>query len=251
MRLLGEKIRAVLKRVPGAAPTYARAQTLYFSTAETLGFVPDKESLVSRDYWNRRAIKLWEQDRVPDATYQEATIEMIAELKKLSWSNLLEVGCGHGRVLKEIAQAIPGKSLSGGDFSDNQLAHARDYLKGFNVNLLQMDARQLPFPDGHFDVILTAGSLIYLRPEELAVTLREFYRVSKQYLVLSEYALDHLTSAAHKRISRGTPFYMHDYRAALAQQGFAILESGLLKAWQNQPERLPQTLIIAQRSLPR
>jgi ubiquinone/menaquinone biosynthesis C-methylase UbiE len=243
-----EKVREVLRHVPGAVPAYAGAQKLYFATAEALGLVPNKHFLVSRNYWDRRAIKQWERDRVPDTTYQEAAQEVITELKNLSWNSLLEVGCGYGRVLKAIAEAMPGKRLWGGDFSFNQLAHARDYLNGSEINILQLDAQRLPFVDGYFDVIITSAALIYLHPKELVTALREFHRVTRRYVVLSEYAMDHLTSAAHKRLARGAPFYMHDYSASLAKQGFTIHKTELMNAWYDQPERLPETLLIAERS---
>jgi SAM-dependent methyltransferase len=70
--------------------------------------------------------------------------------------SLLEVGCGTGFVLTGLRRARPELQLAGGDAALEGLRFARRRLPG--VELLQLDARRLPFEQefdavGAFDVI--------------------------------------------------------------------------------------------------
>ena len=70
---------------------------------------------------------------------------------------LLEIGCGVGAVLGQIARSHPQALLSGIDISPEQIAGAQRYLDGLGldrgnpIELLVGDGAALPWPDGHFD----------------------------------------------------------------------------------------------------
>lgn len=64
--------------------------------------------------------------------------------------SFLEIGCGTGFVLAELARSFPGMQLSGGEYFAAGLPFAAARVAG--ASLYQMDARQLPFVD-EFDVI--------------------------------------------------------------------------------------------------
>jgi len=66
---------------------------------------------------------------------------------------VLELGCGYGRILREIAPRV-GRA-AGIDTSRTNLMLATSYLEAQpNCDLFQMDAVRLAFPDGLFDAIL-------------------------------------------------------------------------------------------------
>ena len=70
--------------------------------------------------------------------------------------SLLEIGCGTGFVLEAIRAAFPHLRLVGSELYEEGLEVARERLPG--VELLQLDARDLPFADefgvvGAFDVL--------------------------------------------------------------------------------------------------
>ncbi len=66
---------------------------------------------------------------------------------------VLEVGCGFGRLLKEISPV--SDQVTGIDFSQTQVDKAREGLKGCkNVTVELMDASELTFPDNTFDVVV-------------------------------------------------------------------------------------------------
>jgi ubiquinone/menaquinone biosynthesis C-methylase UbiE len=92
--------------------------------------------------------------------------------------HLLEIGCGVGAVLGQIARAHPEARLSGIDISANQIATARRHLADLGreaVELVVGDAAQLPWPDGHFDRVRLVWVVEHLA-DPLAV-LREARRV--------------------------------------------------------------------------
>lgn len=76
-------------------------------------------------------------------------------------ASLLEVGCGGGQLLIELAERRPDLSLTGLDLSDGQIARARARTAHFGgrVNCVVGSALDLPFEDGRFDGVLSVASL--------------------------------------------------------------------------------------------
>lgn len=106
--------------------------------------------------------------------------------------HLLDVGCGTGLLLATLAESIPGARLSGVEPSSGMLAVARERLGG-SAKLAQGPAEALPFPDGHFDVVVSTSAFHYFRQPRTAV--REMSRVLRPggRLVISDWCLDYLT----------------------------------------------------------
>lgn len=236
--------RRLIKRVPGAATIYLMLRRLSAFILDELGIVLRKDTLVSRSYWENRAVELWEYDRNEDETYHRAVGEALLELKGLKWASLLEIGCGFGRVLYRVREAFQECVLVGGDFSFQQLLHGKDFLSGQGIGLTQFDARALPFPDKQFDIILTCNALMYLHPEELSTVMKELKRVGRRHLVLVEHDREHMGTPLRRRLMREAPWYGHSYIRALQQAGVPTAKSYVLQAWADQPERVPQSLII-------
>lgn len=85
--------------------------------------------------------------------------------------SMLEVGCGTGFVLQGLQQRFPALHLTGSELSSHGLAVAASRLAG--VELLQMDARAIPFRD-HFAVVGAFDVLEHI-PEDESV-LRELHK---------------------------------------------------------------------------
>lgn len=79
---------------------------------------------------------------------------------------LLDLGCGRGAVLIEAARHLPAGRAVGVDLWRSQdqsgndpgvtMANARDAGVADRVELHTADMADLPFPDGHFDVVTSA-----------------------------------------------------------------------------------------------
>ena len=96
---------------------------------------------------------------------------------------VLEVAVGPGETLLEIAKRVDRTNVVYGvDLSPKMLAKARQLFRSAgcaNVDLREADARQLPFPDGLFDVLYNSYMLDLMQLKDVPVVLREFRRVLK------------------------------------------------------------------------
>lgn len=92
--------------------------------------------------------------------------------------HLLEIGCGVGAVLGQIARAHPEARLSGIDLNPEQIVTARCHLAGLGreaVELVVGDAAQLPWPDQQFDRVRLVWVVEHL--SDPLAALREARRV--------------------------------------------------------------------------
>jgi len=105
---------------------------------------------------------------------------------------VLEVGVGTGMALPHYA---PGVQVTGVDYSEEMLAKAREKVRRKDLSqvedLHQMDARDLDFPDNHFDMVV-AMHLVSVVPEPERV-VAEMARVCKpggHVLITNHFARD-------------------------------------------------------------
>ncbi len=94
-------------------------------------------------------------------------------------ARVLEVGCGVGAELQILRRRFPQAHLTGLDFSESQLAKARELLRAElavgAIELHQGSAYELPFPDGSFDGVCLIWVLEHL--DQPVHALREARRV--------------------------------------------------------------------------
>ena len=123
-------------------------------------------------------------DRIAESWYnfRHRTIFPV-ELEELAgrWQRgrLLNVGCAHGPDFPPFSKNF---ELYGIDVSGKMLELARKYAAKFNysVNLMQADARELPFTDNYFDWAIAVATYHHIdREEERLKALKELYRVLK------------------------------------------------------------------------
>ena len=80
---------------------------------------------------------------------------------------ILDVGCGTGRTLAQIAAALPGQQYFGVDLSPWYLERARRSLAGVpGVSLVADTAEALPFRDDYFDIV-TSVYLLHEMPRRV------------------------------------------------------------------------------------
>lgn len=90
-------------------------------------------------------------------------------------AKILDVSCGEGILLREIAKLNKNIETYGLDISDAATAIAKKNTPESKIILA--DGQKIPFPDKYFDYVTCLGSLEhYLDPE---VGLRELFRVAK------------------------------------------------------------------------
>ncbi len=122
---------------------------------------------------------------------------LATELQALGATSVLEVGCGYGRMLKELQRRLD-VILYGADFSETQLIAAQKYLAAKPLPLILADATEgLPFPDSAFDIVYTQGSLMHVPPPLDQAYRKELVRVTRRYVLHTEQFKDSVHVFAH------------------------------------------------------
>lgn len=170
---------------------------------------PDKvASAYSRHvhYYDRR----WH--RYLDATHR-VTIEMLA----LTGSErILDVACGTGELERHILERFPAQPIWGVDLTDEMLDVAREKLKAFpHVQLEHADCHYLPYPDAHFDIVVTCSAFHYLQDPRRVVS--EFARVVRPggRVMVLDWCRNHLLGKLYNAFRRlFIPSHFHVYTTA-------------------------------------
>jgi len=103
-------------------------------------------------------------------------------------TNLLEIGCGTGALLKEIGKKFK-LELYGIDIDKNRLKISKENLKkeGIKANLQYMDILNNNFEDERFEVIITHYLFLWIK--DLEKCFNEIHRILKKegiLLILAE-----------------------------------------------------------------
>jgi len=93
-------------------------------------------------------------------------------------SGVLDVGCAKGFMLHDLRQVIPGIRVAGVDISQYAIENAMEDVKPF---ARAADAKELPFPDKSFDLVISITTIHNLPIGECKQALREVMRVSRKH----------------------------------------------------------------------
>jgi SAM-dependent methyltransferase len=96
----------------------------------------------------------------------------------IAHGRIVEIGCGDGALLAELARRGMGRSLSGFDVSREAVEKARARTIPRIESIEAVDAERLPVPDGSFDLAV----LSHVLPDPSAV-LAEAVRVASAVIV--------------------------------------------------------------------
>ncbi len=97
-------------------------------------------------------------------------------------SHILDVGCAKGFMLYDFLQTIPGIEVKGVDVSSYAIEQAELAVRPF-VQIA--DARNLPFSDASFDLVIAINTLHNLAGADLEKALYEVMRVSKGHAFIT------------------------------------------------------------------
>ena len=93
-------------------------------------------------------------------------------------SSILDVGCAKGFMMHDIKEVIKNIKIQGVDISDYAVSNCIDSMKD---NVLVADAKELPFEDNSFDVVISINTIHNLDRKECGKALQEIERVSKKH----------------------------------------------------------------------
>lgn len=96
--------------------------------------------------------------------------------------SVLDVGCGKGFMLHDFKELMPKLEIAGLDVSQYAIEHAIETVKPM---LRIGDARELPYKDNSFDLVIAINTVHNLPPGECEQALREIQRVSRTHAFIT------------------------------------------------------------------
>jgi ubiquinone/menaquinone biosynthesis C-methylase UbiE len=153
----------------------------------------------------------------------------------LEHPRILDVGCGTGRTLHQLARAHPRARLYGADLSPAYIKRARRRLLDIDeVTLAVENAEALPWADATFDVVTSVYMFHELPRNARRNAVREMFRVLRPGgLLVLEDSAQLVESPELESVLRGFPAEFHepfyadyledDLAAILRETGFAAV----------------------------
>lgn len=148
------------------------------------------------------------------------------------FEKVLDVPCGYGRMGSLLKKFC--RTLTGCDISQEMLLEVGE---GVYDHLVRADIKNLPFPDGSFELVVSIRLFHHLDEEEIKRAMDELLRISSCMILLSFYKPVKIHSAVRK--VRGLPprikTYEEDFiRALLAGRAEVIRSSSLIPLFHSQ-----------------
>jgi cyclopropane fatty-acyl-phospholipid synthase-like methyltransferase len=111
-----------------------------------------------------------------------AGIELLLEkLRKMQFDSLIDVGCGDGRLLREITRQYPDKKLRGVDYSQQAIALAKAFNPGLDYRAVDIIKDDIGEP---FDVITLIEVLEHIPLESADEFVAALVRLMRKDSVL-------------------------------------------------------------------
>jgi len=179
---------------------------------------------VTKTKWN----KIWTQELSKPGLFilnnaEAIAVKMIKEVLSLN-SKIIDVGCGTGRTLSLISKSFP--NAIGIDYSKTSIRKC----KNMGLKVLEMDARNILFPDKQFDLVFEEGLLEHYN--NMSQVVKEMCRVSKSYVLAVQpkatrfiIFLKNLYWRTFKRkYADEIPYTLEDYCNEFKKFGFELIK---------------------------
>ncbi len=109
--------------------------------------------------------------------FWQATVRRFRDYYQLSEdASVLDVGCAKGYMLHDFMELMPKMTVAGIDISEYAIEHAMETVKPF---LRVGNARELPYKDNSFDLVISINTVHNLPIEACKQALREIQRVTR------------------------------------------------------------------------
>ena len=114
-----------------------------------------------------------------DPRFWQATVRRFRDYYRLPEdASLLDAGCAKGFMLHDFKELMPNLTIAGVDISEYAIENAMETVKPF---LRAGNAKELPYGDNSFDLVISINTVHNLPLEECKQALREIQRVSRHH----------------------------------------------------------------------
>jgi len=115
--------------------------------------------------------------------FWRATVKRFRDYYNLQENaSVLDVGCGKGFMLHDFKELMPNLTIAGIEISEYAIEHAIETVKPF---LRVGNAKELPYEDNSFDLVISINTIHNLPLEECKRALREIQRVTRKYAFIT------------------------------------------------------------------
>ena len=135
-------------------------------------------------------------------------------------SSVLDVGCAKGFMLHDMVESIQGITVRGIDISQYAIQNAIEDMKPY----VQVgDAKEIPFEDNSFDVVICITTAHNLVRDECGQALREIERVSKgkSFVTLDAFRNDEERDAMEAwNLTARTVMHVNEWKEFFLEVGY-------------------------------
>lgn len=197
MNLLFTKFRSILK----------------YLWAKTRSYDPKAFWTAQGETYKQKYHERFEK-RLHENGYDRNISVLLSTLRDYHFNSILDVGCGYGLYLQAIEREFPELAvIQGCDISPTQLEQAREFLgTATRVKLDETDGVHLPYPDKHFDIVITYGVCVLVPDKSIKRFISENLRVAKQAYIFIE---SNLTT-------KYFGYFSHDYPSLFEELGVGL-----------------------------
>jgi len=138
------------------------------------------------DYWDGDRRICYGGYRYLEGRWEKVARAMAEHYQLPAKPRILDIGCGKGFLLYDFLKVIPDAEIYGIDISPYAIANSKEEIR----DRLQVgSATALPWPDNHFDLVISITTLHNLHAYDLDPALKEMERVGKsnKYLCVESY----------------------------------------------------------------
>jgi tRNA (cmo5U34)-methyltransferase len=98
---------------------------------------------------------------------------------------ILELGCGTGNLTQLAHQRYPNAAITAVDISAECINECKSRISSPNVQYVKSDFKEIDFPQGHFDLVISSISIHHLRDADKEVLFQKLHGYQAPNGVLS------------------------------------------------------------------
>jgi ubiquinone/menaquinone biosynthesis C-methylase UbiE len=135
-------------------------------------------------------------------------------------ARILDVGAAKGFTLYDFSLLMPEASFVGLDISDYAVMNAKPEVRD---KLVVGNARDLPFPDASFDLVISINTVHNLKRAECIRAIREIQRVSRgaSFLTVDAWRTEEERRRMEKWVLTAyTVLHVDEWKALFAEAGY-------------------------------
>jgi trans-aconitate methyltransferase len=133
------------------------------------------------EYWLKRG-KIYQSSFVYNQKFRAQEKSLLNHIKGLSFNTVLEVGCGFGRITKQILENFPDIGYTAIDLSPDQIENAKRFVNNSKVNFAVSDIQSFSSVN-KFDLVLAVEVLLHIKLEDINSTISKLLSLTNKYFV--------------------------------------------------------------------